>query len=440
MEVYMNNKKPKHLIIISFDAISSLDFNYISNLPNFKAFLHNGSYCKNVLSVYPSLTYPAHTTIITGKYPVNHGIINNTLFQPGNSSPDWYWFRKYIKGDTLYDLANNAGMTTAALLWPVTGKSKVTYNMPEIFANRWWQNQILTSLLSGSKYYQFDMNNKYGNLRQGLKQPHLDNFVLASAVHTIINKKPNLMLIHFTDLDTHRHIHGFSSEEAYAALRRHDERLGELIKALKQAGIYQDSAVIALGDHSALDENKVINLNVLFREQGLIHIDDKGNLKYWKAYVKSCDGSAYVYLKKSDDTDTFEKVNRLVHEFASVPSNGIEKIYSSKEAHNLGADKNCSFMLEAKIGFYFLEDSDGTVIKEIKEKLLGVEKHYTKATHGYSPYKPDYTTLFIASGAGVKPNVVIDSMTLADEAPTFAELLRLNFVETDGGVLSEILY
>lgn len=436
----MNNGKAKHLIIISFDAISSQDFNYIKNLSNFKTLLDSASYCNNVLSVYPSLTYPAHTTIITGKYPINHGITNNTLLQPGKASPDWYWFRKYIKSETLYDKAIDAGMTAAALLWPVTGRSKITYNMPEIFANRWWQNQILVSLLNGSKFYQFDMNNKFGKLRQGLRQPQLDNFVLASAVHTIINKKPNLMLIHFTDLDTQRHIHGFSSEEAASALKRHDERLGEIIKALKHAGIYENSTIAALGDHSALDENKVINLNVLFKDYGLITLDYKGKLTDWKAYVKSCDGSAYVYLKDTDDIDTFKKVRHLLNEFASVPSNGIEKIYSSKEAQNLGADRYCSFMLEASIGFYFLEDTSGTLVKEIKEEYLGVEKHYTRATHGYSPYKPNYTTLFMASGAGIKPNVVINSMSLADEAPTFAKLLGLNLEEVDGKVLSEILY
>ncbi|MFQ9801599.1 MAG: hypothetical protein ACLR23_24850 [Clostridia bacterium] len=32
-------------------------------------------------------------------------------------------------------------MTTAAYLWPVTGRARLTYNLPEVFANRWWDNQ-----------------------------------------------------------------------------------------------------------------------------------------------------------------------------------------------------------------------------------------------------------------------------------------------------------
>lgn len=75
----------KHLIVVSFDGLSTLDFEIIQSLPNFKKFIDESSYCKNVYSVYPTLTYPAHVTIVTGKYPKNHGIINNTLLQPGRS-------------------------------------------------------------------------------------------------------------------------------------------------------------------------------------------------------------------------------------------------------------------------------------------------------------------------------------------------------------------
>ena len=111
-------------------------------------------------SVYPSITYPAHTTIVTGRYPCHHGVVNNTKIQPGRKSPDWYWQRKYIRGTTLYDEARSKGMTTAALLWPVTAKAKITYNVPEIFANRPWTNQILTSLANGTPMYQFRLNQK----------------------------------------------------------------------------------------------------------------------------------------------------------------------------------------------------------------------------------------------------------------------------------------
>ena len=203
-----------HLIVISFDCLSSLDSQKLRTLPNFSELLRSASICENVETIYPSVTYPCHASIVTGNYPNQHGVPTNTLLQPGKESPDWYWGRRYIQGTTLYDEAKKADLSTAALLWPVTAKAKIDYHMPEIFANRPWHHQILTSLWNGSKRYQFDLNKRFGHLRKGIEQPELDDFVTASAVHTIKTKKPNLMLIHLVDLDSQRHRHGFSSEEA----------------------------------------------------------------------------------------------------------------------------------------------------------------------------------------------------------------------------------
>ena len=128
--------KSKRLIVLSLDALGSTDFEMFSQLPNFKKFIDHAAFCRQVRSVYPSLTYPAHTTIVTGRPPAEHGIVNNILIQPERSSPDWFWQRKYIQGTTLYDEALKKGMQVAALLWPVTAKSDITWNLPEIFANQ----------------------------------------------------------------------------------------------------------------------------------------------------------------------------------------------------------------------------------------------------------------------------------------------------------------
>ena len=170
-------KRPKYLFVISFDGLSSLDFEYIKKLPNFKDFLKEASYSKEVYSIYPSLTYPAHVTIVTGKYPKNHGVINNTKLQINKDSPDWYWHRKNIK-EKLFMIWQLKGNESSGSLWPVTAKSKIQYNMPEIFPNRPWQNQLMVSAFNGSPYYQYKLNKLYGNLRKGIKQPYLDNLLI----------------------------------------------------------------------------------------------------------------------------------------------------------------------------------------------------------------------------------------------------------------------
>ncbi|SFA90095.1 MULTISPECIES: alkaline phosphatase family protein [unclassified Bacillus (in: firmicutes)] len=428
-----------HLIVISFDCLSALDLPILQELPHFKKFMKKAALAPQVKSIYPSVTYPCHTSIITGNYPVRHGVINNTLLQPGWLSPDWNWHRQAIKGTTVYDEVKKAGMTTAALLWPVTAKANIDYNMPEIFPNRPWQNQILVSLMNGSPFYQIDLNRRFGKLRRGIMQPELDDFVLESTVHTIKTKKPNLLLVHFTDLDSMRHYHGFSSTEATEALHRHDHRLGRITEAIEEAGISENSTLVLLGDHSALDENHALHINVLFHQHGLITVNEKGKLKDWQAYCKSCDGSAYIYVKNKNDSDTILKVKNILEELHCDEKNGIERILTGEQAASKGADPECSFMIEARKGYYFLEDFEGDYVKKITPQDIKSDKKYTMATHGYSPEKEDYSTIFMAAGKGIRSNAVIKGMHLVDEGPIFAKLLGVSLGETDGKVIEDLL-
>ncbi|WML48263.1 ectonucleotide pyrophosphatase/phosphodiesterase [Neobacillus sp. PS3-34] len=433
------NRLTRHLIVISFDCLSALDLPVLEKLPHFRELLEKGTYVPNVETIYPSVTYPCHTSIVTGNFPNKHGIINNTLLQPGNLSPDWNWYRDAIRGTTLYDEAKKAKMKTAALLWPVTGKANIDYNMPEIFANRPWHNQIFVSLMNGSPLYQLELNRLYGHIRNGLNQPELDDFVLESTIHTIKSKKPELLLVHFTDLDSQRHLYGFSSKEASNALLRHHDRLGKIIAALKSSDIYEDSTIVVLGDHSALDENKAINLNVLLNRQNLITVNKNGKLIGWKAYCKSCDGSAYIYIKDKNDTDTYNEVKRILLEMLKDPDNGIEDVISGKQAEEKGADGTCAFMVEARKGYYFLENFSGEFIKTISAADVTRDKKYTLATHGYSPGKEQYSTVLVAAGKGIRKNTVIPSIRLVDEGPTIARLLGLHLGVTDGRIIEEML-
>ncbi len=428
----MNNK---HMIIISFDAVSSRDLEYLKKLPNFSTIINGGTLIKKVETVYPSLTYPVHASIVTGKRPVNHGIINNTKLEINNSNPNWYWYRKDIKGETLFDLVEKKNMKTCAILWPVTGKSKITYNMPEIFCNRPWENQIIKSATAGSILYQLNMNNRFKSFREGLKQPQLDNFAMEVAKATIVEKKPNLILLHLVDVDTQKHYHGCNSREVKEALLRHDKRLGEVITALKKANIYEESTLILLGDHSQLDTNNIIRLNSLFVKKDLIRVNKNNKVKSYKAITKSCDGSCYVYLKDKSST---EKVHKILLEEMRKKRSGIEKIFTKDETIKLGVDKDCDFIIEAKKGYYFIDDIYGKTNEKLSEKVSKKIKHSLNAAHGYLPTKEGCSTFFIAKGETIKEGLVLEQGQLINHGPTIAKIMGLDLGEVDGVIESRI--
>lgn len=428
--------KENKLIIISLDALGAQDVPVFENLSGFRRMLSGASVCFNVSSIYPSITYPAHTSIVTGCYPKKHGIVNNTRFQIRRESPDWFWQRKYIKTTTLYDEVLKSGGKVAAFLWPVTAKSKITWNMPEIFANRPWGNQVCTSLYNGSPGFQAVMQKKFGHIRKGRRQPALDDFVTECVKYTLAKDRPDLTLVHLTDVDTQRHLFGTESDAARQAVLRHDRRLCEIFKVLDDNGMTDSTNIVVLGDHYQKDTQTALHMNYWFLQKGWLTAR-AGRVYQWQVYCKNCDGSAYVYIRKGSGY-LKDAVREFLCQMAQDGDSGIEQVIEGRDAAALGADPHCSFMLEARDGFYFLDGINGPVSSvDHMPDSTGSARMY--ATHGYLPGKPGYQTVFMAKGPDIVPDITIPSMCLVDEGPTLASLLGVSLPEADGRVLSSII-
>lgn len=420
--------KRNKLVVISLDSMGFRDLNELRDLvPNLAQLIEKGTWVKKVQGIFPTLTYPSHTSIITGQYPAVHGVVNNTKLQPRRLSPDWYWYRKDVKATPLYDVAREAGMTTAAFLWPVTAGSKIDYNLAEIFPNRIWTNQVMVSLKASSPWFLMQMNHRYGKLRHGIKQPWLDDFITACAVDTLKNKQPDLTLIHLVDMDSMRHRYGVRSDEAKAALQRLDGRVARLIRATKDAGTYDQTNFVILGDHYQINVDKMIHLNQLFAKQGwLTPVDGKTTYKgNWRVTTKTCDGETYVYTRGNVDLG---KVKQVI---AGVE--GVEHIYDGAEAVKLGADPKCAFLVEAKPGYYFTDEVNRpAVVEKVDPASLGTHDRY-HGVHGYGPNQPNYFTTAIFAGPDVREGATVEGAHLVDEGPTFAALLGLKYPAPTAG-------
>ncbi len=442
MDQRVKKLKNQRMVMISFDAVGQRDLEKLKAMPNFSKIREKAAVCDHVQSVYPSITYPAHTSIVTGLKPAGHGIINNIKLQPQREKEDWFWFRKAIKAETIYDQAKKAGWKTAALLWPVTARSSIDYCVPEIFANRKWQNQVMVSATSGPIRYQIDLLKRYGSIMDGINQPNLDDFVVHSAVHTIHQYNPDLLMVHFTDVDTHRHNFGLDGVEIDLAMRRLDDRLGMLYEALCQTGDMDKTTIVVLGDHCQMDTHTIVYPNYYLKQAGLFAREDNP-LKY-DFVAQHCDGSCYIYASKRmkkqlADANKEQKemlLKPLKETLLKMPKEAVYKIYLRKEAGALGADPNCICMLEAKPGYYFQNEWNQPF-----EKVEDCQGHAMKATHGYLPDQPEYETFFMMTGYGVKENAEVDKMYLWDEGPTIAKIMniKLNENNRDGKVKEQLL-
>lgn len=86
-------------------------------LPAFSALANQGVRAESMISIDPSLTAPAHASLITGAFPAKTGIVSNLYHNPNDS---FYWYRSGFEQpldqvDPIWVTASRDGLTTASL-------------------------------------------------------------------------------------------------------------------------------------------------------------------------------------------------------------------------------------------------------------------------------------------------------------------------------------
>jgi len=126
------SRPARKLVVISVDG---LDWRYLRDrdalglrIPNFRALLAHGEVAQGVVGVWPTITWPSHTSIITGVRPDQHGVLSNA--RAGAPVDESYWSVHVLKAATLYQCAAARGLTTATITWPTTVDADVTWNLP----------------------------------------------------------------------------------------------------------------------------------------------------------------------------------------------------------------------------------------------------------------------------------------------------------------------
>ncbi|MEO8301837.1 MAG: alkaline phosphatase family protein, partial [Rhizomicrobium sp.] len=129
---------PRKLIVLSVDG---LDWRYIRDrdtmglkIPNIRRLLAKSQAADGVTGVWPTITWPSHTTMLTGVRPDQHGILANAGGPPDPALS--YWSATKIKVPTLTQCLAQAGRTIAAVNWPVTVDARINWNLPEVYARR----------------------------------------------------------------------------------------------------------------------------------------------------------------------------------------------------------------------------------------------------------------------------------------------------------------
>ena len=418
----------RSVVVVSIDGLSTVDLPHLESLANFRELMAQGCCCRDMRGVFPTQTYPLHASAITGCYPHRHGIRANTIFQPGRVSPDWHWYRRFLQVPALDEVARKRGLKTATLLWPGAARSGNHFVIPEIKTTR--PGQIYPWLLftGGSPLFMLHMAWRYRKLLKSLQYYHLDNFTTAVASDLIRKRKTNLLLLHLLDLDGKRHRYGFRAPEAAKVLQDHNVRLGTLLAAARDSGAFEDTTFVVFGDHAYIDVHTRIRINAAFRQAELLDFNSAGKLIRWEAWANCGGGSAQVALR---DPAARAVHDRLAGVFGELRENGaVETVYGPNQIRQMKLGGRIVYVLEARRGFYFVPEIEGQIIVPAEESFA--------ADHGYHPDHPDYSSPFMACGAGIRTGVQLPSFPIVALGPILAALLGCELAHAEGRVLKEI--
>jgi predicted AlkP superfamily pyrophosphatase or phosphodiesterase len=417
--------KERHVVLVSIDALRP-EF-YLSDryeTPTLKALAAHGASARAVESVYPSVTYPSHASIVTGVRPARHGILANTVFDEHGGEPEWLWETRFLKAKPIWQAAEEQGKKVAIVMWPTTVGAKVHWCVPERWGVRGESTRdlllkhstpgLLIEIALALGVSSIDST----TLQDGAK---IDEFIAKAAAHVLAAKKPDLLLVHLPQVDHYAHRHGRDAPEVKEAVARTDANIARIRDAAKEAGILDTTDFVIVGDHGFTDVKQTVAPDTLLVKAGLVELDEQGNIKSWKALGHAHGGSMAVYARDEASLDAA----RAALEKGVEESHHAYRILESREVEKFGADPKAAFWLEA--------GEDWGIASSVRGDFVW-PKHELRGTHGGLPTRPQLYTGFIASGPGVR-HCVVEHMRLIDEAPTVAKLMGVELPDTDGGVL-----
>jgi len=353
-----------------------------------------------MLAVNPTITWPNHTTMVTGVGADVHGLLlNGAIVRTGtwppvkvDSSVDKV---KLVKVPTVYDAAHQAGLTTAQVDWvAIDNAPTIDWAFPEKATPTGpvEKEMVAKGAISLADVTDFSKANIVFR----------DQIWTTAAAYIIRAHKPDLMLFHLLTLDSTQHQYGPDSLAARDAMAFLDSCVAQIVAAVRDAGLANRTTFLVVSDHGFKKFTKEVHVVNALAAAGL----DK------KVYVLPEGGAGFVYI---EDPAVTAKARQVL---AGIE--GVEHVYSPDDYAALGLprpERDPQFgqlFITAKDGYSFSGTTGGPVTAAVPQ---------VGGSHAYLASDPDLHPIFIASGYGVRKGAQLGLVVNLDVAPTIAKLL-----------------
>jgi predicted AlkP superfamily pyrophosphatase or phosphodiesterase len=338
------NNKSKYIVVLD---IVGLDISHVSSglIPTISDLAGIGE-CGYLKPVFPSVTSTVQSSVLSGKYPNQHGIISNGLYDRENYQVSfWEQSSKLVKSERIWDILKkkNNDLKTSILFWQNTmfANSEFVITPRPIHLENGQMDMWCYS--RPPDYYEevsniigeFDLYSYWGPFASFKST----EWISKSVEYTLEKYKPNLLFAYFPQLDYSSQKFGKNSTEVKVDLEKIDEVVSSIIKKTKKLGIFEETEFIIFSEYGFNDVNDGISINKLLREKGYLAIRTIKNkeyidFEYSKAFAMVDHQIANIYIKNPEDKNFVKEILEEVK--------GIEKICDDKEKRELKIDHSRS--------------------------------------------------------------------------------------------------
>jgi predicted AlkP superfamily pyrophosphatase or phosphodiesterase len=411
----------ERVVLITVDGLRPVD---ALRFPTLQKLAREGAFAPppgGALTVTPSVTYPSHTSIVTGSYPARHGITTNHAPDPtpdGQNLGGWRWYAEDIRVPTLWGQAFDAGLRTALVTWPVTVNARATARMPEYWRAGLPEDIKLLRALATPGLFELVEREHPGFAADYTPPKVKDSATIDAALTVLTHVAPALMLMHIWQTDDAQHKYGPDSPEANAALANADTQIARLLAALRKEPEWPRTVLAVLSDHGFAPLHTRVLLNVHLATAGLAE----------RVWFSANGGLAYLYLRALDDREAADKLRVLFQGLARDPAQGIAQVLEPGDIAAAHGDPQAVLALEAIPGFAFARRNEPNALSPTDDR----------GTHGQLPERPEMRATLILYGPRI-PAMSLVHARLIDVAPTLAGWLGLSLPDSDGHALPNAL-
>ena len=363
------------VILISVDGLRP-DYLARGVTPNINALAAGGVHAKAMRPSFPSLTFPNHYTLVTGKRPDHHGIVNNNIEDPripemkfalSNRAAvaDRRW---WDEAEPVWVTAENAGVKTATMFWP--GSEAPIHGVRP------------------AQWMTFDAK--------------LPNPARVAQILTWIDQpqRPGFLTLYFDTVDHDGHEYGPDAPETTRAMAEVDSRIGDLVAGLKARGVAAN--IVLVSDHGManVSPDRIIRLDLALPAGSF----------------RTISTGAVAGLEPLPGQDA------VLAAALKAPRDHLQcwpKAQTPKRLHYGNNARVPSYICLAEPGWMTL------AAPPRPDMHLG-------GMHGYDPAAPDMAATFVAAGPAFKAGAVVPDFDNVDVYPLVMRLLGLTPLQSDG--------